>query len=88
MMPTNKHKRKASAHPKSKTSKNSLSFGVIESHPKMFVFIGLFFVALAIYLLTFESQNNAMFGIAMLSLLIGIVTTFFANVALPKKKAH
>jgi len=87
-MPTNKHKRKASAHPKSNKGKNGQLFGVIDSHPKLFVFIGLFFVALAIYLLTFESQNNAMFGIAMLSLLIGIVTTFFANVALPKKKAH
>ena len=87
-MTRNKHKRKASAHSKTKAVKSFQSSGLITSHPKAFAIGGLFFVALGLYLLAFESQNNAMFGIAMLSLLIGIVTTFFANVALPKKKRH
>ena len=46
----------------------------------------LFFVALSMYLLTFESQDNAMFGLAMLSLIVGVVTTIYANFAVPKKK--
>jgi hypothetical protein len=88
MMPTNKHKRKNTAHASSKTAKDSKSLGLISAHPKFFVFVGLFLVALAIYLLTFESKDNAMFGLAMLSLLAGVVTTFSANFAMPKNKAR
>jgi len=47
----------------------------------------LLFVALGIYLLTFESQDNAMFGFAMLSLITGVVTTIYANFSVSKKKA-
>ncbi|PKG80693.1 hypothetical protein CXF85_21485 [Colwellia sp. 75C3] len=85
-MPTNKHKRKASSHVKSKSVKSIQSSGLITSHPKVFVLGGLSFVALGIYLLAFESQNNAMFGVAMLSLIAGVVTTIYANFAVPKKK--
>ncbi|PKI15982.1 hypothetical protein [Colwellia sp. 12G3] len=83
-MPTNKHKRKASSH--SKSSKPVQSSGLMTTHPKAFALGGLLFVALGIYLLAFESQNNAMFGIAMLSLIAGTVTTIYANFAVPKKK--
>ncbi|MEY8252007.1 MAG: hypothetical protein RPR91_06450 [Colwellia sp.] len=85
-MPTNKHKRKASAH--SKAVKRVKSSGLITSHPKLFVLGGLFFVALGIYLLAFESENNAMFGFAMLSLITGVATTIYANfaVAVANKK--
>ncbi len=86
VMPTTKHKRKASAHSKAKTVKNVHSAGLISSHPKAFVLSGWFFVALGIYLLAFESQNNAMFGVAMLSLIVGMITTIYANFAIPKKK--
>jgi len=86
-MPTNKHKRKASAHSKSKTVKSAQQLGLMASHPKAFVLVGLLFVALGIYLLTFESQDNAMFGFAMLSLITGVVTTIYANFSVSKKKA-
>lgn len=87
-MPTNKHKRKATAHPKSKgKAKSSVhSTGLITSHPKAFALVGLFLVAFGVYLLAFESQNNAMFGFAMLALVVGVVTTIYANFAAPKKK--
>ncbi|MFT6920730.1 MAG: hypothetical protein ACJA2G_003383 [Cognaticolwellia sp.] len=85
-MPTNKHKRKTAAHAKPKAAKYALSSRLITLHPKAFVFVGLFFVVLGLYLLTFEAKNNAMFGVAMLSLIAGTVTTIYANFAMPKKK--
>jgi len=88
MMPTNKHKRKASAHSKSKKVKSSQTSGLIASHPKAFVLVGLFFVALSVYLLTFESQDNAMFGLAMLSLITGVATIIYANFSLSRKKSN
>jgi hypothetical protein len=85
-MPTTKHKRKASAHSKPKTVKKDHSTGLISLHPKAFVLSGCFLIALGGYLLAFESQNNAMFGIAMLTLMVGMITTIYANFAIPKKK--
>jgi hypothetical protein len=85
VMPTNKHKRKASAHPKYNKVNRVQSSGLIASHPKVFVLAGLFFVVLGVYLLTFKSQSNAMFGFAMLSLFTGIVTTFYAKFMIPKE---
>ncbi|WP_019027699.1 hypothetical protein [Colwellia piezophila] len=83
-MPTNKHKRKASAHPKSRArAKRILQ---LTSHPKIFALVGWSFVTVGIYLLAFESQSNAMFGLAMLALVVGVVTTIYANFAAPKKK--
>jgi len=87
-MPTNKHKRKASAHSKPKTVKSAQPSGLITSHPKIFALVGLFFIALGMYLLTFESQDNAMFGLAMLSLISGVVTTIYTNIAVPKKNKN
>lgn len=88
MMPTSKHKRKASAHSKLAIGKNAQSTGLIISHPKTFFSVGLFLIALGIYLLAFESQDNAMFGFAMLSLIVGGVTTIYAKFAIPKKKSR
>ena len=83
-MPTNKHKRKASAHNKSKTLKNAQTPGLISTHPKVFIYLGLLFVALGIYFMAFEAQSEAMFGIAMLLLVSGAATTIYANFAVPK----
>jgi len=83
-MPTNKHKRKAAAHSKNKAVKSFHSSGLLTSYPKVFVLTGLLLIALGVYLLAFESQNNAMFGLAMLSLIVGVVTTIYANFAIPK----
>jgi len=85
-MPTNKHKRKAVAHAKPKAAKYALSSRLITLHPKAFISVGLFFVALGLYLFAFEAKNNAMFGVAMLSLITGTATTIYANFAMPKKK--
>ncbi|MDX2367846.1 MAG: hypothetical protein QNK36_05505 [Colwellia sp.] len=84
-MPTNKHKRKASAHAKLKTAKPP---GLITLHPKAFFLVGLFFVALSLYLLTFESQDNAMFGLAMFSLITGVVLSISAKIAAVKKNTN
>jgi hypothetical protein len=86
MMPANKHKRKATAHSKSTTAKSVKSYGLIAAHPKRFKALGFFLVALGIYLLAFESQDNAMFGLAMISLIAGVATAIYANFAVPKKK--
>ena len=40
----------------------------------------------SVYLLAFESQDNAMFGVAMLALVAGVVLTFSAKIAMSKKK--
>ncbi len=84
-MPTNKHKRKASAHSKSKATKPP---GLITSYPKAFVLVGLSLIAVSIYLLVFESQDNAMFGLAMLSLITGIVLAFSAKIAVSKNNTN
>ena len=80
-MPTNKHKRKASAHAKPKTAKPP---GLLTSHPTAFLLLGSLFVALSIYLLTFEYQDNAMFGLAMLSLITGVVLVISAKLVRTK----
>tara|TARA_B110000467_G_C18102715_1_gene358073 strand:+ start:98 stop:361 length:264 start_codon:yes stop_codon:yes gene_type:complete len=87
-MPTNKHKRKASPHSKPKSVKGTQSSGLITSHPKAFIGVGFFLIAFGMYLLTFESQNDAMFGVAMLSLIAGVVTAIYANFAVPRKKTN
>lgn len=84
-MPTNKHKRKATAHAKTKTTQ---SVGLIASHAKMFTYIGLFLMAISIYLFAFESQRNAMFGLAMLSLISGVALTFFAKISATTKSKN
>jgi uncharacterized membrane protein YiaA len=85
-MPANKQKRKASAHTKSNKANRVQSTGWMATHPKMFFLMGLFLVTLGIYLLTFKSQDNAMFGLAMISLLTGVVTAFYAKFTLAKNK--
>ena len=85
-MPTNKHKRKASAHAQPKAVKSVPSTGLLSLSPRAFRLVGLCFVALGIYLLAFESQSNAMFGLAMISLVVGVGTTIYASFAEPKKK--
>ena len=85
-MPTNKNKRKMATKTKPKIAKYALSSRLITLHPKIFISLGLFFVALGLYLLAFEAKNDAMFGVAMLSLIAGTATTIYANFAIPKKK--
>ena len=50
----------------------------------MFIYIGLFFVAVGIYFMAFESQSNAMFGLAMLLLVSGTAIAIYANFTVSK----
>jgi uncharacterized membrane protein len=86
-MPKNKNKRKASTHTKSKKIIHTQSSHGILQHPKLSVSLAIFFIGLAVYLLAFESQDDAMFGFAMLSLIVGIATAIYTNLAVAKKKA-
>lgn len=85
-MPRNKHKRKASAHSKSHAVKSARPSGLKALNPKIFVLLGVFFVAVGVYLLVFKSHSGAMPGFAMLSIIAGVVTAIFAGFSLPKKK--
>ncbi|MEI6894930.1 MAG: hypothetical protein V5789_09955 [Colwellia sp.] len=84
-MPTNKHKRKASAHTKPKAAK---PLGLISSHPKVFTLVGVFLVAVSLFLLIFESQDNAMFGLAMIALITGVMLVISAKIAITKKNNY
>lgn len=84
-MPTKKHKRKSSAHSKPKVVKPA---GLITSHPKAFTLIGLLLVVVSMYLLTFESQDNAMFGLAMITLVSGMVLTISTQLTATKKERN
>jgi hypothetical protein len=84
-MPKNKHKRKASAHSKPKATKAP---GLITRHPQVFLLIGGLLFALSIYLLTFKSQDNAMFGLAMLSLISGVILTISAKMSVTKENTN
>lgn len=75
-MPSNKHKRKAAAHSKVKLVKTP---GLITTHPRTISLIGLILVAISMYLFVFESQDDAMFGLGMLSLVTGMVLVIFAK---------
>lgn len=85
-MPRNKHKRKASAHSKSKSVKGPRQSWIRALNPKIFVLLGVFLVALGAYLLIFKSHSGAMPGFAMLSIIAGVVIGVFAGFSLPKKK--
>lgn len=85
-MPRHTHKRKASAHSKSKAAKSVSPSGRRTSNPKIGVLLGVFFVALGAYLQVFESHGNAMSGIAILSIIIGVVTVLIARFSAPRKK--
>lgn len=87
-MTKNKHKRKASVNPKPNKLKGTQSLGVIALHPKIFVVIGLLFIALGISLLAFNPQDNAMFGLSMLSIFIGVVISFYAKFPVTKRKTN
>lgn len=86
-MPKNTHKRKVSAHSKSKTLKNGKSSAGRTSNPKIYVGVGFFLVALGLYMLLFKAHGNAMTGFAMLAIIIGVVTAIIASFSAPKKKA-
>jgi uncharacterized membrane protein len=87
-MARNKHKRKASVHSNTNKVKGTQSLGLIALHPKIFVLIGLLFIALGISLLAFKSQDNAMFGLSMLSILAGVVISFYAKFPATKRKTN
>ena len=84
-MPTNKHKRKASAHTKAKLTKPP---GLITLHPKPSALVGILLIVISMYLLAFKATDNAMFGLAMLSLIAGVGLTIAAKMAITKKSKN
>jgi len=84
-MPTNKHKRKASAQSKTKRVRPP---GLITTHAKFFLGVGVFFIAISIYLLIFKAHDNAMFGLAMLALISGVVLTISAKMVSTKNNKN
>jgi hypothetical protein len=87
-MPTSKNKRKASTHAKAKKSKIEKSPGLITKNPKFFGIVGVLLVLLSSYLLLFKSQDNAMFGLAMLSLISGVAFTVLAKISVSKSNTN
>ncbi len=87
-MPTNKHKRKSSTHAKAKRSKIEKSPGLISENPKVFGTVGVLLVLLSSYLLVFKSHDNAMFGLAMLSLISGVAFTILAKISISKNNTN
>ncbi|NQZ23614.1 MAG: hypothetical protein HRT53_16370 [Colwellia sp.] len=87
-MTKTKHKRKASSHSKANKVKKAQSPGLIALYPKVFVLLGLFFIALGISLLAFKPQDNAIFGLAMLAILAGVVISFYAKFPVTKNNTH
>ena len=87
-MPRHIHKRKASAHSKSKAAKSASPSVLKTSNPKVGILLGVFFVALGVYILVFESHGNGMSGFAMLSIIVGVVTIIIARFSVPKKKTE
>lgn len=86
-MSTKKHKRRTVKHSKKKiilknTSKHP---SLISQYPRIFFFLGISFILTGIFLLIIGIHNNAKFGLAMLSIFVGIATVIFANSALPGK---
>jgi len=47
--------------------------------------LGVFFVALGAYIQVFQSHGNAMSGIAILSIIVGVVTVIIARFSVPRK---
>ncbi len=82
MMPTSKHKRKASARTKTKLAKPP---GLVALHPKLSIFFSILLIVISMYLLAFQASDNAMFGLAMLSLIAGVGLTIAAKMAITKK---
>ena len=86
-MPTGKQKSRAVKNPKkNKISKGSTKkIGLVSKYPRAFIYIGALFIVTGIYLLITGIQNNAKFGLAMISLFVGGMTVILANFSLPKK---
>ncbi|SEL86188.1 hypothetical protein SAMN05216262_12715 [Colwellia chukchiensis] len=82
-MPSKKHKRKSSVQRRMNKVKPP---GLLTKHAKLFVLVGWCFILFSIYLLAFKAHDNAMFGVAMLTLISGVVLSISAQLALNKTK--
>ncbi len=87
-MSSKKHKRKTVKNAKkSQVSKSSTKHAsLINSYPRASMGMGILFIITGFFLLLIGMNSDTRFGLAMLSISVGAVIMFFANIALPKKE--
>lgn len=92
-MSTKKHKRKTVKHAKkSQVAKSQASkspakhASLINSYPRASMGTGILFIITGFFLLLIGMNSDTRFGLAMLSISVGAVIVFFANIALPRKE--
>jgi hypothetical protein len=92
-MSTKKHKRKIVKHTKKNPiSKNQVSkspakhASLINTYPRASMGMGILFIVTGFFLLLIGMNSDTRFGLAMLSISVGAVIMFYANIAFPKKE--
>ncbi len=87
-MSSKKHKRKTVKHAKkNQVSKQTAKHAsLINSYPRASMGTGILFIITGFFLLLIGMNSDTRFGLAMLSISVGSVIMFFANIALPKKE--
>jgi len=92
-MSSKKHKRKTVKHAKknqaskSQVSKSSAKHAsLINSYPRASMGTGVLFIVIGFFLLFIGMNSDTRFGLAMLSISVGAVIMFYANIAFPKKE--
>ncbi|MEW6982808.1 hypothetical protein AAD001_09180 [Colwelliaceae bacterium 6471] len=86
-MSTKKHKPKKKYKNQS-IKRSSKRINLISQYPRTFLIIGIVFIVIAGFLLVTGMQNNAKFGLALLSLIVGAITVIMANFSLAKKNVN
>jgi hypothetical protein len=87
-MSSKKHKRKTVKH----AHKNHASKGaekhasLINAYPRTSMGMGILFIVTGFFLLLIGMNSDTRFGLAMLSISVGAVIMFYANIAFPKKE--
>ncbi|MDX2320528.1 MAG: hypothetical protein QNK26_08005 [Moritella sp.] len=86
-MSVRKHKRKTAKHSyKNHRSPKSVNqTGFVSHYPRSSMFAGVLLIVISLFLLIIGMGSEAKFGLAMLSMAVGTIIIFFANLALPKK---
>jgi len=87
-MTRNKRKRKRSKSSNPNQVNKTPSPGLMALYPKVFFLLGLFLIVLAVLLLAFYSQDNALFGLAMLTFVTGVAISFYAKFPIGKNKTN
>lgn len=86
-MSAKKHKRKTVKQSKNHqiTKTPAKQSGLVSKYPRASMSFGALLILAGAILLLVGMQNDTRFGLAMLSIAVGVVVMFFANIAMPKK---